>query len=117
MRLNAPYFVILLCLMPNDFTCQGESAATQWVNLQKFLWDNKLSKIFHHIFVLWPCVHQGILPVNGFYYDVFLVSRMMAVREPKMKATMSLSKAEPKRLEHFVESSVVRDLAWFYPSI
>jgi hypothetical protein len=29
---NAPYFVILLCLTPDDFTHQGESAATQWVN-------------------------------------------------------------------------------------
>jgi hypothetical protein len=29
----APYFVILLCLMPDNFTHQGESAATQWVNL------------------------------------------------------------------------------------
>ncbi len=28
---NAPYFIILLCLMPDDFTHQGESAATQWV--------------------------------------------------------------------------------------
>jgi hypothetical protein len=25
---NAPYFIILLCLMPDDFTHQGESAAT-----------------------------------------------------------------------------------------
>ena len=29
---NAPYFIILLCLMPDGFTHQGESAATQWVN-------------------------------------------------------------------------------------
>jgi hypothetical protein len=29
---DAPYFVILLYLMPDDFTRQGESAATQWVN-------------------------------------------------------------------------------------
>jgi hypothetical protein len=34
---NAPYFIILLCLMPDDFTCQGESAATQWVNLPMHL--------------------------------------------------------------------------------
>jgi hypothetical protein len=30
---NAPYFIILLCLTPDDFTHQGESSATQWVNL------------------------------------------------------------------------------------
>jgi hypothetical protein len=29
---SAPYFIILLCLTPDDFTRQGESAATQWVN-------------------------------------------------------------------------------------
>jgi hypothetical protein len=32
---NAPwctFFIILLCLMPDDFTRQVESAATQWVN-------------------------------------------------------------------------------------
>jgi hypothetical protein len=28
---NAPYFIILRCLMPDDFTHQVESAATQWV--------------------------------------------------------------------------------------
>jgi hypothetical protein len=32
MRTDAPYFIILLCLTPDDFTRQGESAATQWVN-------------------------------------------------------------------------------------
>ena len=29
---NAPYFIISLCLMPKDFICQKESAATLWVN-------------------------------------------------------------------------------------
>jgi hypothetical protein len=29
---NASYFIISLCLMPDDFTHQGKSAATQWVN-------------------------------------------------------------------------------------
>jgi hypothetical protein len=36
MRPDAPYFIILLCLAPHDFTRQGESAAcTQWVNVFK----------------------------------------------------------------------------------
>ena len=30
---NAPYYNILLCLMPDNFTRQVESAATQWVQL------------------------------------------------------------------------------------
>ena len=25
---DAPYFIILLCLRPDNFTCQGESSAT-----------------------------------------------------------------------------------------
>jgi hypothetical protein len=28
---DVPYFIILLCLTPDDFTRHGESAATQWV--------------------------------------------------------------------------------------
>ena len=34
MRPDMPYFIILLCLTPVDFTRQGESAAIQWVNPQ-----------------------------------------------------------------------------------
>jgi hypothetical protein len=40
MCLDVPYFIILLCLMPDDFTCEGESAATQWVKT--------LIALFHH---------------------------------------------------------------------
>ena len=32
-RLEVPYFSILLCLTPDDFTRQGKRATTQWVNL------------------------------------------------------------------------------------
>ena len=32
MHPDAPYFSILLCLMPDDFTRQVESFATPWVN-------------------------------------------------------------------------------------
>jgi hypothetical protein len=31
---NAPYFIILLCLTPDDFTCAWESAGAQWVKPQ-----------------------------------------------------------------------------------
>ena len=30
MRQDTPYFIILLCLIPNDFTRKRESARTQW---------------------------------------------------------------------------------------
>jgi hypothetical protein len=29
--LHVLLIIMLLCLMPDDFSCQGESAATQWV--------------------------------------------------------------------------------------
>ena len=32
MHPDAPYFIILFCSTPDDFTHQGKSAATQWVN-------------------------------------------------------------------------------------
>ena len=32
MHPDAPYFIILLCLTPDDFTRHGKSADTQWVN-------------------------------------------------------------------------------------
>jgi hypothetical protein len=32
MHPDVPYFIILLCLTPDNFILQGESAATQWVN-------------------------------------------------------------------------------------
>jgi hypothetical protein len=33
MHPDAPYFSILLCLTPDDFTRQVESVVTQWVKL------------------------------------------------------------------------------------
>ena len=44
MHLDAPYISILLCLMPDDFTYQVESAATQWVNLI-YLCTTEISKL------------------------------------------------------------------------
>jgi hypothetical protein len=32
MHPDVPYFIILLCLTPDNFAHQGERAATQWVN-------------------------------------------------------------------------------------
>ena len=43
MHPDAPYFIILLCLMPDDFTHQEKSAVTQWVNqtiCQCILWTH-----------------------------------------------------------------------------
>jgi hypothetical protein len=38
MHPDAPYFSILVCLMPDNFTRQVESAATQWVNQTNCPW-------------------------------------------------------------------------------
>jgi cytosine/uracil/thiamine/allantoin permease len=37
MHPNAPYFIILLCLTPDDFARQEESASTQWINQIDYL--------------------------------------------------------------------------------
>ena len=65
---NAPYFIILLCLTPDDFTCQGESAATQWVKqticpctlLTKWQCIQMLP-----YFIILLCLRQIILLVRG----------------------------------------------------
>ena len=50
MRSDAPYFIVLLWLMPDDFTHQGESAAIEWIerypseNVQCFNSITQLSK-------------------------------------------------------------------------
>ena len=46
MHPDAPYFSILLCLMPDNFTRQVESAATQWVKQTalKPIYNNKHKK-------------------------------------------------------------------------
>ena len=38
MHPDAPYFSILVCLTPDNFTRQVESAATQWVNQTNCPW-------------------------------------------------------------------------------
>ena len=37
MRPDAPYFIILLCLMPDDFTRQGKNTVTQWLNFNSIV--------------------------------------------------------------------------------
>jgi hypothetical protein len=32
---DVPYFIVLICLTPDYFTCQEESAASQWVKFHK----------------------------------------------------------------------------------
>jgi hypothetical protein len=48
MHPDVPHFIILLCLMPDDFTCHGESAATQWVNAAAM---NLESRSLHMLFL------------------------------------------------------------------
>jgi hypothetical protein len=48
LHLDAPYFTILLCLTPNNFTRQGESAATQRVKSYKSLHYLIIKKIYHY---------------------------------------------------------------------
>ena len=48
--MHVPYFIILLCLMPDDFTPQGESAATQWVKFENCA--HSLSFLFFKLFLI-----------------------------------------------------------------
>ena len=52
MHPDAPYFVSFLCLTPDDFTRQRESAATQWVNIvdERAKWS--LTMVVH-FFTCW----------------------------------------------------------------
>jgi hypothetical protein len=49
LHLDATYFIILLCLTPNNFTRQGESAATQRVKSHKSLHYLVSKKIYHYL--------------------------------------------------------------------
>jgi hypothetical protein len=51
MHPDAPYLSILLCLMPDDFIRQVESAATQWVNRKMCALLCRL--IYHNMMVLY----------------------------------------------------------------
>jgi hypothetical protein len=66
MHPDAPYFAILLCLTPDDFTLQGKSVATQWVNLIIY---NNCDITFLNVFILLtqPCqlVQHGRMKVPG----------------------------------------------------
>jgi hypothetical protein len=52
MHPDVPHFIILFCLMPDDFTRQGECAATQWVKIAR-----QNCNITIH-----PNAHQTLLP-------------------------------------------------------
>ena len=53
--ISASYFIILLCLMPDNFIRQVESATTQWVSVIP-RWE----PLFHKIVI--ECTH--LLPVS-----------------------------------------------------
>ena len=42
MHPNATNSAIVLCLMPDDFTCQEESAGSQWLKLSQILYLAKV---------------------------------------------------------------------------
>ena len=71
MRPDAPYFIILLCLTPDTFTCQEESAATQWVRLSAYAAMRPDAPYFIILLCLTPLrqtillVRGRVLPLNG----------------------------------------------------
>jgi hypothetical protein len=51
---DAAYYIILLCLIPDDFTRQGKSAATQCVNLPMHPVNNLSDNVPYFINLLCP---------------------------------------------------------------
>ena len=43
---DVPYFIIWLCLMPDNFTWQEENAASQWVNPIDILYTLDSTSLF-----------------------------------------------------------------------
>ena len=54
---DVAYFIILLCLTLHDFTCQGESTATQWVNMA-----NSHSQVIY-LFIIYENIKSN-RPIN-----------------------------------------------------
>jgi hypothetical protein len=63
MHPDAPYLIILLCLMSDDFTCQGESAATKWF----IKWYTPIKQ---HGYCIYTCFLQSfrVVPVSQLHH-------------------------------------------------
>ena len=75
---DAPYFIILLCLTPDDFTRQEESAANQWVN--------QTNLPMHLVNPLkWQCTQMH--PTFSFYFTYILLTPDDFIRQGESAAT------------------------------
>ena len=61
---DAPYFIILLGLMPDDFTYQGKSADTQWVNQTMKNNGLRTSFIFLLLKIAMTCMVERLRPTS-----------------------------------------------------
>jgi transcriptional antiterminator len=73
--LYVAYFIIFLCLTPDDFTGKGESAATQWVKQEHIL-------IYFCYFL-------------GNYVLLKLLSRTLQIAQSKVANHMLLARGYP----------------------
>jgi hypothetical protein len=82
MHPDAPYFSILLCLTPDDFTCQVRNAATQWVKVKifkmvvyKFLKYFNIYAISYFIILSFDITYKLICVIIKSSLDTFNVIR------------------------------------------
>ena len=82
MHPDVPYSIILLCLMPEDFTCQGEGVATQWVK-QSFNNNNNNSYLL--LVHLSICFHSSLeieISFYGFYlYSEAIINTILTLKK------------------------------------
>ena len=93
MHPDAPYFSILFCLTPDDFTREMESAATQW--------DNCIcNQLTRHRFSGEGCVRTALksfyTPANYIYFDL-IVSYLIILTTKFVKLPILWSQISPCR--------------------
>jgi hypothetical protein len=52
MHSDMPFVIFLRCLMPDDSTCQGDSAATQWVKIMLLYKMGNINAMLCYISIL-----------------------------------------------------------------
>jgi hypothetical protein len=67
MRPDAPYFIILLCLMPDDFTRQGKNTVTQWLNFNSIVAISQTQMVVEQSNIL-ICIFYNALEIS-FYIN------------------------------------------------
>jgi hypothetical protein len=83
MRSDAPNFIVLLCLTPDDFTRQWESTATQWVKMPGLLLNMLGYILLEHIWVFFMYYWRTYL------YDLIICMYYVFIQEKLLKTSFN----------------------------